>query len=222
MVRLIRLAEKRTGEILELNQATLRLSHLRKRVKAWCNAVDTTTYTLKMITLTYKPGCSWAPNHIRSFMLELRKLTKENLLAYCWVAELQERGAVHYHVLVALNKSQFLPVMETIWPYGMTRVQNAHKAGYVYKYAQKSGSKGNKFPAHCRMFAVWLSKQFVEGVKRKFKESMLPRWLLLVMADMQERNEDVSYFPSRSPGGGWLIGQKYIPSPYSLVEVLHQ
>ena len=72
---------------------------------SWANFLqkETKGSSLWMVTLTYAGVDDWRPNHIREFMQAFRKLYKKKLVGYAWVAELQERGAVHYHVMVYLK-----------------------------------------------------------------------------------------------------------------------
>jgi hypothetical protein len=73
---------------------------MRKRVAEWVQSVNSLyDYKFIMITLTYAPEFGWKPNHIREFMLSLKKVLGNNLLAYAWVAELQKRGVIHYNKL---------------------------------------------------------------------------------------------------------------------------
>jgi hypothetical protein len=103
-----------TGEGWEIDPDAARLSRLRRRVHAWADALrdytqDNRKYRKVMITLTYRPGVEWQPGHIRVFMRRLRKRLRAALVAYAWVAEMQRRGAVHYHVLLVVRRGASIP-----------------------------------------------------------------------------------------------------------------
>lgn len=59
---------------------------------------------------------------------------------YVWVAEVQKRGALHYHLLIWLPRALHLPKLDKRgwWPHGMTKVETARNpVGYLCKYASK-------------------------------------------------------------------------------------
>lgn len=100
-----------------------------------------------MITLTYAPGETWRPRHLSDLLANCRKFCKRagKDFRYVWVAEMQQRGVVHYHVIVWLPKGFKLPKPDERgwWPYGMSNIQWAQKAaGYLAKYASKGQEPG--------------------------------------------------------------------------------
>lgn len=116
-----------------------------------------------MVTLTYAPGQSWEPQHIRDYLKRLRVwLHRRNLpLRYVWVAELQKRGVVHYHILIWLplfhEKKRFrIPHSDTRgwWPYGSSNTIIAKKAGgYLMKYVSKCDGD-QVFPKGARIYGA--------------------------------------------------------------------
>lgn len=115
------------------------------------------SYRMAMVTLTYRKVGEWRPNHMSAFMDHVRTYMKRRFdlrTRYVWVAELQERGAVHYHCLIWLPKGVTLPKPDKRgwWPHGMTRVEWAKKAiGYLTKYVSKLQSKTVAFPRGLRI-----------------------------------------------------------------------
>lgn len=110
-----------------------------------------------MVTLTYRPGVKWAPGHFEAFATSVRNwmARRGHKMRSVMVAELQQRGAVHYHVLVLLPKGLTLPKPDKQgwWPHGSTRIEWARCAGgYLAKYASK-GDTGF-FPKGCRICSV--------------------------------------------------------------------
>lgn len=115
------------------------------RKKWWC----------AFVTLTYKPGEAWQPNHLRDTLTAAREWHKRLgiKMRYVWVAEMQERGAVHYHVIFWMPNGYKLPKFDTRgwWPYGSSEVKKARNpVGYLAKYASK-GDDGPAFPKGIRI-----------------------------------------------------------------------
>lgn len=120
-------------------------------------------WNLKFLTLTYRRADGWRPGHLSAFRNTLKLWCRRNgvRLRFVWVAELQERGAVHYHMVVWLPKGKFLPAPDkgqrhAWWPHGSTNIQTAQNPiGYLMKYASKaSAASAAEYPRGCRMFGV--------------------------------------------------------------------
>lgn len=99
-------------------------------------------YRVCMVTLTYALVGLWEPRHIVAFLRCCREYLRRRGydFRYTWVAELQKRGAVHYHVLIWLPKGLTLPKPDKRgwWPHGSTRIEWVRNAvGYIAKYAAK-------------------------------------------------------------------------------------
>jgi hypothetical protein len=113
--------------------------------------------------LTYAPEYNWEPNHVREFMLSYKKVLGQNLIAYAWVAELQKRGAVHYHIMLVvpdcLSIGDDLPYPDDagLWSYGFTRIERARTPFYLVTYLGKEYQKDfSRFPKGIRVFAVYI------------------------------------------------------------------
>ena len=76
-----------------------------KRAVQWAARCHTTFTTERvrafMVTLTYAELDAWAPLHLTAFLKAAREYYRRMgaKFRYVWVGELQQRGAVHYHVL---------------------------------------------------------------------------------------------------------------------------
>lgn len=116
------------------------------------------------VTLTYRPGRDWEARDIGDYLRIVRKWSRRRRfdLRYVWVAELQERGAVHYHVCLWVPKRVYLPRADVSgwWSHGSTRVEQI-RAGvvgvmsYMRKYLSKAGAdSAHKFPKGARMYGV--------------------------------------------------------------------
>jgi hypothetical protein len=97
----------------------------------------------KFLTLTYADGGDWEGGHIAAFRKAMNHwcIARRVRLRFVWVAELQKRGAIHYHVIVWLPKGKYLPFADAQgwWPHGRTNIVNAQSPiGYITKYASKA------------------------------------------------------------------------------------
>lgn len=97
----------------------------------------------KFLTLTYAQLDDWEPGHVRAFLNNVRDWCRRRgvRLRFVWVAELQKRGALHYHVIIWLPKGKYLPFADAQgwWPHGRTNIVNAQSPiGYITKYASKA------------------------------------------------------------------------------------
>jgi hypothetical protein len=132
-------------------------------------------WNLKFITLTYADPRGWRAKHIASFVNAVVMWCRRNGVRarFVWVAELQKRGAVHYHMVLWLPKGKFLPPYEVgsnhrWWPHGFMHMQTAQSpVGYLVKYASKANAaSASQFPQGARMFGHGgLSKEGREEVR---------------------------------------------------------
>lgn len=215
---------KITGEIFEVDPREARIKRLRRRVWAWCKAMEAyrkaakERVVVKMVTLTYRHVDQWRPNHIRSFMLVVRRFFAGRLRGYCWVAELQKRGAVHYHVLIAHANGKRMPYLDKAgwWTHGMTRVETVKHLLYVMKYTQKGSDDTNSYPHNARTFATWLPRdvEIPSAEYRNWRISAYPKWV-------GDRLRDIDGVGLARPSrfGGWIIGGEVISSPYKFLGV---
>ncbi|MGO4703557.1 rolling circle replication-associated protein [Dyella sp. 2RAB6] len=127
-------------------------AHMERHAQRW---------NMKLITLTYAKVDGWRPGHFAAFRDNLRKWCQANGVhaRWVWVAELQERGALHYHIIVWLPKGKFIPTPDKVnkhhkwWPHGQTNVKTAHSAvSYIAKYASKTtAGQAGMYPRGARM-----------------------------------------------------------------------
>lgn len=190
---------------IELDTQAARLTRLRRNVLTRARIIEHTlgrTRQAWFITLTYRPETEWQPEHIKAFMLHLRRWAKSNghVLPYVWAAELQKRGAVHYHVVCWLPKSITKatfpkPDQAGWWPHGMSqRVPARNAVGYLAKYVSKGSiSTDAKFPKGCRLHGGG-------GLNIEARASvrwwLLPSWIREAVTPA----DDVR----RAPGGGFV------------------
>lgn len=174
---------------LYIDKKAARMGALRKTVyNAGMGLNDEfgSTHTPWFITLTYRCVEDWRPNDIRDYLKRIRSwlYRKGHKLRYIWVAELQKRGAVHYHLMVWFPKGLWIPMSDRRgwWPHGFTESKPARKGvGYLMKYCSK-GSKDDlvSYPRGCRVFAVG---GLTDSTRRRVRWWRAPNWFRKLLPD---------------------------------------
>jgi hypothetical protein len=181
-----------------------RLSQLRMNVgfaaRAHCIEPNKGGDDCLMVTLTYAgTNDAWNPKHISRFVDHVRAWMKRNgygALRYVWVAELQQRGVIHYHVAVWVPRGVKLPKPDEQgwWPHGMTRIEVARAAvPYLLKYLSKDTSKTfGRFPRGARIYGIGGNEHSARRARR---------WLRLPA--FVQGNSSIFDDWRRVKGGGW-------------------
>jgi hypothetical protein len=118
------------------------------------------------VTLTYVGVDDWQADHVARAVDRYRRWCHRKGVPcrYTWVAELQDRGAVHYHLMIWLPVGVRMPkwdqsttyrgrVQPPFWSHGMCNRQVAQSGiAYMMKYLSKMG-KYHEFPRRCRTHA---------------------------------------------------------------------
>lgn len=167
-----------------------------------------------MVTLTYAGDNSdWNPKHVSAFMTHVREWCRRKAIPcrYVWVAELQKRGVIHYHVALWVPRGFTLPKPDKQgwWVHGMTRIEVARAAvPYLLKYLSKGmGDTLGSFPKGSRIYGVG-------GLEHSLRRAR--RWLGLP-AFVQARS-DIGDDWRRAVGGGWISPTgEHFPSEFSRV-----
>jgi hypothetical protein len=173
---------------------------------------------LVMYTLTYAGVKDWGPRHISGCM---RWLRRQGVRLYVWVAELQKRGAVHYHVLAMLPEGQRWKKPDESaggWSRGFTWVTpDVRRPLYIMKYLQKGQGSGDaqNFPKGLRLYAiaqeVIRSADFQDAVA--WRSGHLPAWASC------DGKDDCVVLGSRRVRGGVSYGNAIECSPYAISPV---
>ena len=135
------------------------------------------------VTLTYVGVNDWQPDHMSKAVQRFRNWCRSVGVAcrYTWVAELQQRGAVHYHLLAWLPVGVSMPHWDkpkgrraAFWRHGMTNTQQAKAGvGYLMKYLSKLGEL-TRFPKGLRLYGIGGLSQQGRDVRQWFN---LPEWV---------------------------------------------
>lgn len=157
------------GEGVLVDTYANRLKRMRYNVIASANWINVDSQrggfrtTPVFVTLTYRDIDQPEPSHIRDYLTRCRNWLKRRDVAmrYVWVAELQERGALHYHVIVWLPHGYKLPKPDKSgwWPHGWSNIKRAESpVGYLASYAGKLKTKaiaaGFHIPKGFRIYGV--------------------------------------------------------------------
>lgn len=171
-------------------------------------------FRVAMLTLTYSDIAGWKPDHIKALLRHIRQYLGRRGYAfrYVWVSELQQRGAVHYHVLIWLPRGVTLPKPDKRgwWPHGSTKIEWAKKAvSYIAKYASKTNSKGGDLPRGIRLYGIG-------GLARQDRHErswwMLPQYIRDYSPEPRETGPS-----KRAKGGGWLTPfGEWLPSKFKI------
>jgi hypothetical protein len=200
---------RKGGKTIKVDPAQVRLGRMRRRISAWSEVVDEIkkkrAIRMVMATLTYAPEHEWDINHIRDFLKAIRRSLKGGILAYAWVAEMQQRGVPHYHVYFILKAHVMLPTPDTdgFWKWGMSSVDVGRSPFYLVTYLGKEYQKKD-YEKGMRVFAVWVKKGLVrDWIATKFRWSALPGWL---REEMEAKSiVFINVFPKPNDGGGWIV-----------------
>lgn len=187
----------------EFGHDEMRYARLRRNVgvAAKLHSVSITGgkryYNLCMVTLTYQRD-TWESAHMSAYINHVRMWAARRFaqkLKYVWVAEMQGRGVIHYHVLFFLPKGITMPKADKQgwWPHGATRTERAvAPVNYVMKYASKLHTKKG-FPKGARTYGIGGLDQAASRSRRWLN---LPAFIK-ARASINDRWD-------RAMGGGWL------------------
>lgn len=192
---------------IEIDREAARVTRLRRGVgmaAKWINLTSHASQQKVMVTLTYAApkgdNRDWRPNHIADYLQRVRvwyKRAKGQPLRYVWVAELQARGVIHYHIVFWLHKGIHMPRADKRgwWTHGWSNTIKAHHpVGYLMKYLSKIEQKTvGGFPHGCRLYGVG-------GLDKSGRDCK--RWVLWPSYVRQNAAAGDPFKPAE--GGGYL------------------
>lgn len=187
-------------------------------------------YRPAFITLTYNTSdYQWNRRDISGFITHCRNYARRHWplhkFQYTWVAELQDRGAVHYHVIIWLphlsgkKKACRLPKpdQQGWWYKGMSEIKWARNAvGYIAKYASKGGhdASGNTFPKGTRLYG---NGGLTDQSRKEYRFWRLPSYLRDAINPKMKHSPDS--FDMRPMIGGFYCRHSgvFVASDYTCV-----
>jgi hypothetical protein len=200
------------GSYTMIDNAVNRINRLNKRLRKWEEVVKKYAEIAEIraykIGLSYKPSKSWKEKDITEYIKNVKDyLGVDNLIAYAWVAEMQRRGEVHYHLEMITNvkgKKIPMPDKKGHWRNGSSnREEIAYvEVGYLSSdYMRKKEQKSN-YPKGIRIHNTWLNgKYFGEVEYWALRSVSYPEWLV----------EKINYaglinpIIKRAKGGGFIV-----------------
>jgi len=208
--RYIVFSNYQTGQMAIIDTVKNRYNRMVNRIKSWAELINGVegNKRLVMVGLTYRPGEEWNPNDIREFMSKVKRKLGEKLLGYAWVSELQERGAIHYHVLMYFKKGTRFPLPDKSgwWKHGSSSVTSAKSPWYVLSYTKKAYQKNYEFfPSGARAFAVWIQDSLLS---EKLRFVSLKNWERAAV--MSDGWESLSFWRKHhSACNNWRLDRYY-------------
>lgn len=172
----------------------------------------------KFLTLTYADVDGWEPDHINAFRRRLREWCARKGIPcrFVWVSELQQRGAVHYHVVVWIPAWHHLPTPDkptrrggsAWWPHGQTNICTARSPiGYISKYASKSTrDDAMRYPKGARMYGC--GGLDVEQ-RRHLRYWQAPFWVRDALTGRADIRKVTGGYADRITG-------EFLPSPWAV------
>ena len=151
------------------------------------------------ITLTYRPGIEWAPEHVKELLRHYRRWCQRHRceFRYVWVMELTKAGVPHYHIVAWLPRgiTPPLPDKQGWWAHGMTQAKWARSpVGYLAKYASKGLDGSQALPRGARL---WGCGGVSKDVRAKRSYFLAPGWARSVSEPCGEIK--------KLAGGWWAI-----------------
>lgn len=198
---------------MKLDRKKMRLRRMVRRVDHSARVLDFGSSGFRprklFVTLTYKRCEDWKPSHVRHFLTVVRQWLKRRgcKLRCVWVAELQKRGAMHYHLVIWMPRHLRMPAPDRVgwWPHGSTKVERARSPiNYLLKYASKADSKDGEFPRGARIHgACGLEPQH----RREVRYFCAPCWV---------RDALTGFADIRKVVGGWCdrLTGVFVASPW--------
>lgn len=199
-----------------------RLAMLRRGVGLAARLLDVADHGSRpprawMLTLTYRgTNADWRPTHVTACFAAFRAWCGRRGVAcrYVWVAELQQRGTIHYHAVIYLPRGVRLPVFDSCgwWPHGWTnrKVVRRSAVGYLMSYLKKGSGDVfvNGFPKGAR----------VHGAAGLGSARRIRAWAAFPAFIRGRASVDCRW--RRAVGGGWIDpGGQHWASEFARIQV---
>lgn len=185
------LVDQRAMKVKRARYATLTAARLHQ--------LERPNWSATFCGLTYAPGNSWSPKDISKFMDKVRRWCDFHGIEfrYLWVAEMQKRGVIHYHLIVFHPKKLSFPKPDKQgwWPHGSTNRSTGIKRApaYMAKYLSKGDIAA--FPKGARTYASGGLQGTAQLEMRWWK---LPTWVRELVTPDDRAKRVLGGFVNRS------------------------
>lgn len=131
------------------------LHRAKKRLMGLINANNDAygrEFSTKFLTLTFRENITdikWANREFSKFIQRLNYRvfnTKKSNLKYSAVIEFQQRGAIHYHVVIYNMPYLDADVISEVWTYGFVKINKIDHVDNLGAYVTKYMTKDNDDP----------------------------------------------------------------------------
>jgi len=122
-----------TSTTLSVDSQASRIRLMRRGVFTTARVLEETfqregnLYRKAFITLTYREGVAWSPRHVTDTLQCYDAWARRRAirLVYVRVAELQQRGAIHYHIFIWLPRGLTppMPDKQGWWKHGSSNAK---------------------------------------------------------------------------------------------------
>lgn len=206
----------------------LRVDHRLLKVKkaryatltgARLHMAERSTWSATFVGLTYADEDGYNPKDISRYIDRLREWCNKHAIEcrYVWVAEMQKRGVIHYHLIVFHPKKLSFPKPDKsgMWPHGSSSRSTGikHAVAYMAKYMSKGDEAA--FPKGARTYGCG----GLDGTgKVEMRYWKLPTWVRdIVNPNRPEVLTEVPIVPKRVRGGFSSIETgEFYPSPWEV------
>jgi len=212
---------QRVGERVQIDAHAKRCKRMRGHVEHSMRLAETQLarfggfrWKRLFLTLTYANVDGWSARDIARYLNTAREWARQRKfkLRYTWVAEVQKRGAIHYHVCLWIPRRFRIPTSDKArwWTHGRTHL-DVVKSGpsglmaYLGKYMSKIGpSESCALPVGARMHG---SGGLDREQRREIRYRLAPFWV---------RDALGTYADIRRTVGGWMdrVTGLFIASPW--------
>jgi len=141
----------------ETDNSSRKLRRIRSRLKKFAQEMEKKGYRYKIfITLTFKEVIDDREARYK-FYIWLKQMRRKYNIKYFWVCERQNRGVLHYHIVVWSNVKLKKPDHE-YWHHGMSRIELVRKSVFRYmsKYISKEAVNGRMYGYSLGVISKWV------------------------------------------------------------------
>lgn len=189
------------GSMLLVDQRALKVKRARYSTltAARLHMLEVPSWVGTFISLTYRPGCDYTPKDITTLIKRVRGWCDARGIRcrFLWVAEMQKRGVIHYHLIVFHPKKFTFPKPDNNgwWPHGFTNRSTGIRTAVAYMAKYLSKGDIAAFPKGARTYASGGLQGTAQLEMRWWK---LPTWVRELVTPDDRAKRVLGGFVNRS------------------------